>query len=369
MPLSFIAAGLLTVHNLDTLIITEVVDGPLPGGQPKWIELANISEGPLELSEYSLGVMHNGSLSLSSPPHRLSGDLPSGERVVIAMGNLTPTSRASFYSIYGQHPDDTMSTLINGDDVIHLYREGQAGSDQRTGLIDSFGWAGYDGTGTEWEYTDSFARRCLEAANGGAFDPSQWHLPGPGALEEGCEGDPLCEEALLLATTSPWSQAQCSVQPVGSPYCRGSAGACPCANDNDGSDPNAGCSNSSHPAGARLRAFGAASASEPSLTLTCENTPTTSTVIFFEGRHSVASGAGAPFGSGLRCAGGVTNRLATSINGAGGSVTVVLGSADLTPRSPGTETYLQAWYDDTAWIEGCGAMFNLSNALRVRWTP
>ena len=59
MPLSFIAAGLLTVHNLDTLIITEVVDGPLPGGQPKWIELANISEGPLELSEAS-GALGGG---------------------------------------------------------------------------------------------------------------------------------------------------------------------------------------------------------------------------------------------------------------------------------------------------------------------
>ena len=369
MPLSFIAAGLLTAHGLDTLIITEVVDGPLPGGQPKWIELANISESPLELSDYSLGVMHNGSLSLSGPPHRLSGDLASGERMVVAMGNPSPTSGLSFYTTYGQHPDDTMTALINGNDVIHLYMEAPAESDQGTELIDSFGWAGYDGTGTEWEYRDSFARRCLEESNGGAFDPTQWHLPGPAALEQGCEGDPLCVEALLIATTSPWSKAQCSVQPVGSPYCPGSAGACPCANDNNGSDPNAGCSNSSHAAGARLRAFGVASASDPSLTLTCENTPSTSTVIFFEARQSVANGAGAQFGSGLRCAGGITHRLAVSTNDTGSSVSVVLGSAGMPPRSPGTETYLQAWYDDTAWVEGCGAMFNLSNALRVVWAP
>ena len=369
MPLSFIAACLLSAHGLNALLITEIVDGPLPGGQPKWIELANVSGSTLDLAQFSVGVMHNGSLSLSGPPHRLSGELSSGERMVVAMGNISPTSGPVFYSTYGLQPDDTMSALINGDDVILLYMDASSGSDQGAELIDSFGWAGYDGTGSVWEYTDSYARRCLEQSNGGPFDPSQWHLPGPGALEEGCGGDPLCEKALLIAVTSPWSQAECSVQPVGSPYCPGSGGACPCGNDNDGSDPNSGCSNSSHAAGARLRTFGAASASAPSLSLTCDNIPPNSTVIFFEGRQAVASGSGAPFGSGLRCAGGITHRLATPIQENGGSTSLAIDAGDLTPRSPGTETYFQAWYEDRARFESCGGMFNLSNAMRVVWAP
>jgi hypothetical protein len=153
------------------------------------------------------------------------------------------------------------------------------------------------------------------------------------------------------------------------PFCAGdgSGAACPCGN---ASAPGAdqGCLNSLG-LGAELRGTGSASLAQDTLTLTCSNLPATASVLFFQGSDEVAAGASAVFGDGLRCAGGTLARLGAraavagvaSFPSAGG-----LGSAG--GASAGTTLRYQAWYRNPA-PHCTPAAFNLSNGLRVRWTP
>jgi len=95
-----------------------------------------------------------------------------------------------------------------------------------------------------------------------------------------------------------------------------------------------------------------------------------STVLFFQGTTGVASGAGAVFGDGLRCAGGNIRRLATKA-AVGGSASYPR-AGDLSSSScgqvaaPGPRWY-QAWYRNS--VSFCTpSTFNLSNALVVDWS-
>jgi hypothetical protein len=51
----------LAAAQSPNLIITEIVDGQVPGGQPKWVELTNVGNSAIpDLSVYSLGNYNNG---------------------------------------------------------------------------------------------------------------------------------------------------------------------------------------------------------------------------------------------------------------------------------------------------------------------
>ena len=56
--LMFLASAPLSRADL---IITEVVDGTLTGGLPKWVELTNTGSATVILGGFSLGVKNNGS--------------------------------------------------------------------------------------------------------------------------------------------------------------------------------------------------------------------------------------------------------------------------------------------------------------------
>ena len=62
--LSTLAALASTTPASADLIITEVVDGTLSGGQPKWVEITNTGSADVDLSLYSIGNMNNGGLTL-----------------------------------------------------------------------------------------------------------------------------------------------------------------------------------------------------------------------------------------------------------------------------------------------------------------
>jgi hypothetical protein len=104
----------------------------------------------------------------------------------------------------------------------------------------------------------------------------------------------------------------------GTPFCLGdgSGTACPCGN-NSAVGNNQGCL-SSLGVGANLAATGSASVTNDTIVLSGTNMPN-STCLYFQGTSQQASGAGAVFGDGLRCAGGTIARLGTKTNVAGTS--------------------------------------------------
>jgi hypothetical protein len=147
----------------------------------------------------------------------------------------------------------------------------------------------------------------------------------------------------------------------------GTGTACPCGNS--GASGN-GCASSVAPAGAHLAAMGAASVSQDGLVLIGSGMPNSS-VLYFQGTTQVSGGAGSVFGDGLRCGGGQIVRLATKANVQNGSMYPSVGDVAISirgaiPPSGGTRTY-QGWYRN---VTGpCGSGFNLTNGVRVTWTP
>jgi len=161
----------------------------------------------------------------------------------------------------------------------------------------------------------------------------------------------------------------------GIPMCFGAgvAGKCPCGNSGT---PGRGCDNSAATGGARLEASGKASLSSDTLVFTSNGEPSTALTIFLQGSTYVDH---APFGDGLRCAGGVLQRLYVK-NAAGGTASApqpgdpsVSSRASLSgnPLSAGAIRVYQAFYRDpspTFCPAPPGGSFNISSGQEVVWT-
>ena len=195
------------------LIISEVVDGTLPGGQPKWVELTNCGAEPADLADFSIGNFNNGNFTLGGGRSTQLNDvtLDAGASYVIAY-EAEPEAgvTSTFETVYGRAPEQYIGPFINGDDVLALFL-GQAlledGSDAT--LHDVYGVLGVDGTGEVWEQTDSYAVRNPGAGPSPVFDAAEWTIPGADSLEVG--GDDVAEEALIREVTTPGSHSCAAV--------------------------------------------------------------------------------------------------------------------------------------------------------------
>jgi hypothetical protein len=176
------------------LVISEVVDGSLPGGQPKWVEITNCDAVAVDLSIYSIGNFNNGSLTLAAPATALAGMLAAGDSYVFAYSASTDMT---FETTYGFPPDQFAGGgFINGDDVVALFLGFASGDGSNANLVDVYGEIGVDGTGTAWEYTDSYANRLPGSAATDVFNAAEWTFGGPAALETGDDAQDL----ILLQT-------------------------------------------------------------------------------------------------------------------------------------------------------------------------
>jgi len=158
-------------------------------------------------------------------------------------------------------------------------------------------------------------------------------------------------------------------QPLATPMCfgDGTGTACPCSNHGA---PGNGCASSIQPAGANLTWSGVPSRSADTLVLHGTGMPDAQ-ALYFVGWNAIDSGAGATFGDGLRCAGGITTRVKSVTNVGGSSQVPLTGDPPLhlaTSTYPGNARYYQAWYRNAASF--CtSATFNLTNAVAVSWGP
>lgn len=178
------AIGLGASQAPASLIITAAFDGPLPGGDPKGVELtatANIAD----LSIYGLETVSNGGASSGIEEATLPAvALSAGDHFYVVNGD-----GVDFTQWFGFAPDVTAAAggavNHNGDDVIILYESGA--------VHDQFGETGVDGSLTAWDTLDGWAyRNNSGSANGGAFSAANWSFSGAnawdgddGALDDG----------------------------------------------------------------------------------------------------------------------------------------------------------------------------------------
>ncbi len=158
----------------EALLITGVFDGPLPGGQPKVVELYAI-EAIADLSIYGIGSANNGGgtdgVEFTFPPDAVAA----GSYITVT------TSQTDFQTYFGVLPtyedNSTNSSVgINGDDAIELFKNGA--------VIDVFADINTDGTGTPWDYLDGWAYRNNGAqANGGTWLIGEWNFSGIDATD------------------------------------------------------------------------------------------------------------------------------------------------------------------------------------------
>ncbi|MEO0526561.1 MAG: lamin tail domain-containing protein, partial [Bacteroidota bacterium] len=185
------------------LIISEVVDATLPGGLPKFVELTNIGDVPIDLSEFSIGNFSNGGTTLGGGTSTvLSGSLAPSESYVISYENGDGPGSGSFFNTYGFDLDNfDLGSFINGDDVIALFQGPATGDGSDATLIDLYGVIGVNGDDEVWDYTDGFGVRNTNVTSPNAsFTPAEWSFGAANSLET---GDDVTELALILANTTP----------------------------------------------------------------------------------------------------------------------------------------------------------------------
>ncbi len=153
-----------------SLIISGVVDGPLPGGRPKAIELT-VLEDIADLSIYAVGSANNGNGGGDEEFEFPAVSATMGDRIYIA------TEDIDFTAFFGFAPDYTSNAAnINGDDAVELFQNGV--------VIDVFGDINLDGTGQPWEYLDGWAyRKDGTGPDGTAFVLANWVFSTPNALD------------------------------------------------------------------------------------------------------------------------------------------------------------------------------------------
>ncbi len=149
------------------LLISGIGDGPLFNGTPKFLELYVVEDVP-DLSSYGLETIHNGKgttgIEFTFPPIAAS-----------AGSYLYVTTDAVRFRHWFNFPPDYLvfSINFNGNDAVALY--------EHHTIVDVFGAAEEDGTGSAWEYTDGFAYRMKNKTNTPKFNSNDWLFSGAGA--------------------------------------------------------------------------------------------------------------------------------------------------------------------------------------------
>ncbi len=145
------------------LVITAVYDGPLTGGAPKGVELYALIDID-DLQNFGIGSANNGGGSDGVEFTFPEIPVQAGDYIFVSSDEL---SANAFFESASLNLNAGSAMSINGDDAIELFEFGQ--------VIDTFGDINTDGTGTTWEYLDSYAtRNCSTGPDGATFVEANW---------------------------------------------------------------------------------------------------------------------------------------------------------------------------------------------------
>jgi predicted extracellular nuclease len=147
------------------LIITGVVDGDLPQGLPKAVEL-HVVNNIADLSVCGLGFANNGG-GTDGQEFTFPADGAAAGSLIYASNEAT-----GFTSFFGFTPDYISGSIsMNGDDAIELFCNGV--------VVDVFGDPDVHGDFEAWDYTDGWAYRVGNTGpDGSAFVLSNWSFSG-----------------------------------------------------------------------------------------------------------------------------------------------------------------------------------------------
>ncbi|MEQ9454759.1 MAG: lamin tail domain-containing protein [Phycisphaeraceae bacterium] len=196
IAMTFAAASLaMTGAASADLIISEVIDATLSGGNPKFVEITNTGSSSVTFASGGIILQSNASTDLDIDVDLTGVEIAAGQSYVIQ--SSANGGQTVFEAVYGFAADlYTPAFFSNGDDRYILNLDGV--------IVDIHGEIDTDGTGTAWEYLDGYAYRLPTAitGNGGVFDISEWFHSGVNGLEDPGFDDQV-ETALILSLTTP----------------------------------------------------------------------------------------------------------------------------------------------------------------------
>ncbi len=158
------------VHT--SLIISEVSD-PADVYQARFVEIFNLGVSTIDFATDTWYLCRQINGSATWEDKQLTGSVLAASEYVAANGN---TDASDYFNLnYGFMADyDFGGSAGNGNDGYFLYFNG----DHSTGtLIDAYGLADQDGSGTDWEYTDSKAVRLRSTTSPNTvWTSSEWSI-------------------------------------------------------------------------------------------------------------------------------------------------------------------------------------------------
>ena len=171
-----------------TPIITMIADGDEAHGTPKVLEI--YANGTVDFTQYSLQNQTNGNATWGTA-FDLSplGTVTDGFVYVFSEGSGSNANVGIFAQNFPSATnvlDASSSSVlsINGDDRVRIINT------STTAVIDMYGVEGTDGTGTNWEYKDGYAKRNNGTGPDPVFVEANWEfhngeLNGHGAVQDG----------------------------------------------------------------------------------------------------------------------------------------------------------------------------------------
>ncbi|MDA9317137.1 choice-of-anchor J domain-containing protein, partial [Polaribacter sp.] len=162
----------------DVIFITELAD-PNDNAAARYVEIYNGGTSAVDLTGWTLRRYTNGNADPQTTGEDLSpiGSLAPGAIAIIAANGT------AFEAAFGMAADISAGTGgpadSNGDDQIYI-------TDASDTIVDFFGVAGEDGSGTDHEFEDGRAERKASVTQGTAtWDVSEWNIDNDGGAGDG----------------------------------------------------------------------------------------------------------------------------------------------------------------------------------------
>ncbi|MEP5255743.1 MAG: T9SS type A sorting domain-containing protein [Winogradskyella arenosi] len=156
-------------------IITTIVDGDCSGGNPKLLEI--YAEGTVDFSLYSLENQTNANTVWSNTQALTDLGTVTDDFVYITTSGSSDAIASDFPSLATANVLESNTMNLNGDDRVRIILTSDSS------VIDQYGVEATDGTGTDWEYKDSYAKRANGTGPDSVFTPANWVFAGVSALD------------------------------------------------------------------------------------------------------------------------------------------------------------------------------------------
>ena len=175
--------------NAQSPIITTILDGPCTGGLPKLLEI--YASGTVDFTQFTLENQTNSNVTWSAPQDlsALGTRTNSYVYVVLTGGNLS-LATTEFPNVTAANSIESGTVNLNGNDKVRIINT------VSLAVIDQFGVTDVNGTGTTWEWLDTYAQRVPGTGPDAGFVQANWTINAINSLD----GTGACGGGAALST-------------------------------------------------------------------------------------------------------------------------------------------------------------------------